>query len=98
LHNVTVLEHIKEGSKVFERCVMSPGTRTIVLMNTIVNRFVEAHDRYMELDRMRTECTNPAERESVHIAILRAYLEVQFHARQIAGLQFAEGMDFAEVN
>ena len=67
-------------------------------MNTIVTKFVEAHDRYMELDRIRTECSSPAERESLHIAILKAYLEVQFHARQIAGLQFADGMDFAEVN
>ncbi len=67
-------------------------------MNTIVNKFMQAHDRYMELDRIRTECTNPAQRESVHIAILTAYLEVQFHARQIAGLQYADGMDFAEVN
>jgi hypothetical protein len=67
-------------------------------MNTVVNKFVEAHDRYMELDRVRTECSNAAERESLHIAILRAYLEVQFHARQIAGLQYADGMDFADVN
>jgi hypothetical protein len=67
-------------------------------MNRVVNKFVQAHDRYMELDRIRTECTSPAQRESVHIAIMTAYLEVQFHARQIAGLQFADGMDFAEVN
>jgi len=67
-------------------------------MNTIVNKFVEAHDRYLELDRIRLECKTPVERESIHIAILQAYLEVQFHAKQIAGLQFADGMDFAEVN
>ena len=67
-------------------------------MNTIVNKFVEAHDRYLELDRIRTECKTARERESIHIAILQAYLEVHFRARQIAGLQFAEGMDFAEVN
>jgi len=67
-------------------------------MNAIVNKFVAAHERYMELDRMRAECKNPKERESMHIAILEAYLEVHFHARQIAGLQFADGMDFAEVN
>jgi hypothetical protein len=67
-------------------------------MNTIVNKFVQAHDRYMELDRIRTQCVTPAERESIHIAILTAYLEVQHHARQIAGLQFADGMDFADVN
>jgi hypothetical protein len=52
----------------------------------------------MELDKIRTGCASPAERESVHIAILKAYLEVQFRAKQIAGLQFADGMDFAEVN
>lgn len=67
-------------------------------MNTIVNKFMEAHDRYLELDRLRTECISAMERESVHIAILQAYLEVQFRARQIAGLQFADGMDFAEMN
>ncbi len=67
-------------------------------MNTIVCKFVEAHDRYMELDRIRTECKSSMERESIHIAILQAYLEVQLRARQIAGLQFAEGMEFAEAN
>ena len=67
-------------------------------MNTVVNKFVQAHDRYLELDRIRTECTSAAQRESIHIAIMTAYLEVQFHARQIAGLQYADGMDFAEVN
>lgn len=67
-------------------------------MNSVVNKFVEAHDRYLELDKVRTQCTNPAQRESIHIAILTAYLEVQFRAKQIAGLQFADGMDFAEIN
>lgn len=67
-------------------------------MNNVVNKFVAAHDRYLELDRIRTQCSSPAERESIHIAILTAYLEVQFHARQIAGLQYADGMDFAEVH
>ena len=85
-------------SKVFRRFVKSPAARTMMCMNTTVNKFVQAHDRYMELDRIRTECTSPAQRESVHIAILKAYLEVQFHARQICGMQFADGMDFAEVN
>ena len=67
-------------------------------MNRVVNKFVLAHDRYLELDRARTQCSTPQERESIHIAILTAYLEVQFHARQIAGLQYADGMDFADVN
>jgi hypothetical protein len=63
-----------------------------------VNKFVEAHDRYLELDRIRVECRTPAQRELVHIAILRAYLEVHHHARQITGVQYVEGMDFAETN
>ena len=68
-------------------------------MNTAaVTKFVEAHDRYLELDRVRVECQNAAQRESIHIAIMKAYLEVQYRANQIAGLQFADGMDFAEAN
>jgi hypothetical protein len=65
---------------------------------TVINKFKEAHDRYLELDRMRTQCQGPVQRESVHIAILEAYLEVQHRAKQIAGLQFADGMDYAEMN
>jgi hypothetical protein len=34
----------------------------------------------------------------MHIEIMKAYLEVQYFARTIAGLQYADGMDFAEVN
>lgn len=34
----------------------------------------------------------------MHIAILRAYLEVQYRARTIAGLQFADGISFAQMN
>ena len=68
-------------------------------MNSVaLTKFVEAHDRYLELDRVRVECQNAAQRESVHIAILKAYLEVQYRANQITGLQFADGMDFAEAN
>lgn len=59
---------------------------------------MEAHDRYIALDNARTQCTGPVEREQIYIALLKAYLEVQHHARQIAGLQFADGMDFSESN
>ena len=97
--NVTGLERIKQDSKVFERFVSSyKRAENNLPMNTSVNQFLEAHARYMELDRIRTDCKNAQERESIHIAILQAYLEVQFRARQIAGLQFADGMDFAEMN
>ena len=67
-------------------------------MDNVIQRFVEAHDRYLSLQESRLHCSLPPEREAIHIAILKAYLEVQFHARQITGLQFADGMDFAEMN
>lgn len=65
-------------------------------MPTAINRFLDAHNRYMELDRVRTACCSPAQREIVHIAILRAYLEVQYCARVVCGFQRQEGMEFAD--
>jgi hypothetical protein len=72
--------------------------RIRLAMINVIRKFVEAHDRYLSLDKARTQCSNPVEREQIYIAILKAYLEVQHHARQIAGLQFADGMDFSELN
>jgi hypothetical protein len=63
-----------------------------------MNRFVLAHDRYLALDQARTECSNPMQREYIHIKILEAYLEVQYHARHLAGLQFADGNDYVDQN
>ena len=63
-----------------------------------MNRFVLAHDRYLALDQARGECTTAAQREFMHIQILEAYLEVQYHARHIAGLQYADGNDYADQN
>jgi hypothetical protein len=65
---------------------------------TALAKFLEAHDRYVALDHARTSCILPAEREHMHIEILKAYLEVQYRAKMIAGLQYAEGNDYAEVN
>jgi hypothetical protein len=67
-------------------------------MNKVIRKFVEAHDRYLALDGVRTQCLSPMEREMIYIQLLKAYLEVQYRARQITGLQFADGMDFAEAN
>ena len=63
-----------------------------------MNRFVLAHDRYLALNDARGECTTPAQREFIHIKILEAYLEVQYRARHIAALQYADGNDFADQN
>lgn len=62
----------------------------------LMHRFVEAHDRYLALDLVRTDCTNATEREMLHIELLKAYLEVQYFARAITGQQYADGMDFAD--
>lgn len=74
------------------------GHRIRAAMNARIRKFVEAHDRYLALEDVRTQCNGPAEREAIYIEILKAYLEVHHHARQITGLQFADGMDFAEAN
>jgi hypothetical protein len=63
-----------------------------------MNRFVEAHDRYLALDLARTECRNPRERELMYIEIMKAYLEVQYRANQIAGIQYADGSDYVDCN
>jgi len=63
-----------------------------------MNRFVEAHDRYLALDLVRTDCRNPQERELMYIEIMKAYLEVQYHATQIAGIQYADGCDYVDCN
>ena len=67
-------------------------------MNTAIDKFLLAHARYEALDHVRNECYSPRQREQLHIDIMQAYLEVQYRARVIAGLQFADGMDFAEAN
>ena len=63
-----------------------------------MNKFIEAHDRYLALDKVRVDCINPTERELMHIEIMKAYLEVQYRASQIAGLQYADGMDYADMH
>ena len=67
-------------------------------MNSAVRQFVEAHDRYLALQNARMEVSRPEQREHLHIEILRAYLEVQMRAKLIAGLQYADGNDYAEMN
>jgi hypothetical protein len=67
-------------------------------MDTPIERFIAAHDHYLELDRRRSDCRSPQEREVLYIRILKAYLEVQYHAMIITGIQTADGMEFARCN
>ena len=71
---------------------------TFMTATTALSKFLEAHDRYLALDQARATCSQPAEREQMHIEILKAYLEVQYRAKMIAGIQYADGNDYAEVN
>jgi hypothetical protein len=68
----------------------------MLTMLPAVHYFIEAHDRYLALDEARSDFSTPRERELYHIEIMKAYLEVQQRARVVAGLQYAEGMDFAD--
>lgn len=67
-------------------------------MDQEIRRFLAAHETYATLIDLRTNCKSPAEREQVHIEILRAYLAVQYQAQVIAGIQEEDGMQFAELN
>ena len=67
-------------------------------MNPAIQKFIDAHERYAALNDIRTDCCSPVQREHMHIEIMKAYLEVQYRARVIAGLQYADGMQFAELN
>jgi hypothetical protein len=67
-------------------------------MNRAMTKLFAAHDRYLQLDSIRTQCASAAEREIIHIEIMKAYLEVHYRAKMIAGEQFAAGNDYADVN
>ncbi len=67
-------------------------------MDNEIERFITAHERYEQLDKLRTDCHSPQEREFMYIEILRAYLDVQYHAMIITGMQTSAGMEFARVN
>ena len=72
--------------------------KSVPLLNTAVKQFELAHQRYLSIESSRTECTRPAEREQMYIALMQAYLEVQYRAKVIAGIQYADGMEFADAN
>ena len=67
-------------------------------MDSAIQDFVSAHERYTQLDKLRTDCRSPQEREFMYIAILKAYMEVQYRAMIITGIQTADGMEFARAN
>jgi hypothetical protein len=67
-------------------------------MDEAIHKFIFAHERYLSLQVASTDCIAPASRELMHIELMKAYLEVQYRAKVIAGLQYADGNDFADAN
>ena len=67
-------------------------------MDAAIHDFVAAHERYLQLDILRTDCRTPQERECMYIEILKAYMEVQYRAMIITGIQTADGMEYARAN
>ena len=67
-------------------------------MDSAIEKFISAHERYEQLDELRADCGTPQEREYMYIEILRAYMEVQYRAMIITGMQTADGMEFARSN
>ncbi len=67
-------------------------------MEAAIQRFIAAHETYTRLDLLRFDCRSPQEREFLYIQILRAYLNLQYHAMIITGMQTAAGMEFARCN
>lgn len=63
-----------------------------------IHRFVEAHDRYLALECARTDCRNATEREILHIEIMKAYLHVHLLVQELNGIQYADGMDYADMH
>ncbi len=67
-------------------------------MEVVIREFVAARERYLQLERARIQPRTPAEREAFHIELMQAWLEVHRRAQLVAGVRFAEGMQFAQGN
>ncbi len=67
-------------------------------MDSAIENFLAARERYEELQNARVRHRSPEERERYHIELMRAWLDVHHHAQVTAGLRFAGGIRFAEVN
>ncbi len=67
-------------------------------MEVVIREFVAARERYLQLEHARIQPRTPAEREAFYIELMRAWLEVHQRAELVAGLRFAEGMQFAKAD
>lgn len=67
-------------------------------MEIVIQEFMAARERYLQLERARVQPRTPAGRETFHIELMRAWLEVHNHAQLVAGVRFAEGMQFAKAD
>ncbi len=67
-------------------------------MDVVISNFLAAREHYLNLQQARTQPRTPEQREVFYIELLRAWLEVHYRAQLVAGVRFAEGVTFAEVN
>ena len=67
-------------------------------MDDVIQDFIAAREHYMALDKARIAPRTPEERERFYIELMRAWLELHYHAQAVAGLRFAAGMTFAKLN
>ncbi len=67
-------------------------------MDAVIQEFMTAREHYLRLEKARIRPRSPQERERFYIELMRAWLELHYHAQAVAGLRFAEGMQFAKVN
>ena len=67
-------------------------------METAILDFIAARERCQQLECARIQARTREELELVHLELAEAWLEVQHHAQIVAGVRFAEGIEFARAN
>ena len=67
-------------------------------METVIRDFIAARERCLQLERARMQARTQEELELVHLELAEAWLEVHHQAQIVAGVRFAEGVEFARVN
>jgi hypothetical protein len=66
-------------------------------MGSAICKFIEAEERFRDLERHVREAATPAERARLNAELVKAYEEVELHASVIAGVHpLTECLTFAE--
>ena len=65
-------------------------------MNSAVEKFIQAHEYFRALQLYLLQHAAPHERAHLNAELLSAYNEVEHQASIVAGVKFADGVQFAE--